>query len=406
MKLTSDTVAKLALPPGKTEHTVWDDAIAGFGVRLRPDSATYFFRYRHGKRQPRITIGAVSAIANAKARAKAAELYARAKLAEDPAGARTEARKRANETFELALKPYLIRRQGEMRKRSFININRHLMKHAAPLHRLELVKAAERRRVAELLTKIASDSGPVEANAVKGSLNKFFGWAIGQGLLDGTGIDIAPTVAMANQPINGPRTHIPTDAEVVKIWGALDDGDYSSIIRLLVLTLCRRNEIGHLVWDEVDFDASVIRLPVERTKTGEARDVPMSQPVRDILWRRYQRRDPSRPLVFGTGEGGFQGWARAKQNLDARAGVSGWVHHDLRRYGSTTMNNEGIAPPHVIEACLGHVVGNKVSRTYNLSAYDAQVHAALELWAARVLELVTGERKPAKVLALRRRKGA
>ena len=191
MTLTRDAVTKLALPAGKPEHTVWDDKIAGFGIRLREHSATYFFRYRHGKRQPRITIGAVSAIINAKARAKAEELYARAKFAEDPAGTRTEARKRANETFALALKPYLIRRQAEMRKRSFINLNRHLMKHAAPLHRLELAKAAERRRVAELLAKIATDSGPVEANAVKGSLNKFFSWAIGQGLLDGTGIDIA-----------------------------------------------------------------------------------------------------------------------------------------------------------------------------------------------------------------------
>jgi integrase len=386
MTLTKDAVTKLALPPGKTEHTVWDRAIAGFGIRLREHSATYFFRYRHGKRQPRITIGAVSAITNAKARAKAAELYARAKLAEDPAGARTEARKRANETFALVLKPYLIRRQVEMRKRSFINLNRHLMKHAAPLHRLELAKAAERRRVAELLTKIASDSGPVEANAVKGSLNKFFGWAIGQGLLDGTGIDIAPTVAMANQAINGPRTHVPSDAEVVKIWGALDDGDYSSIIRLLVLTLCRRNEIG--------------------------------QPVRDILWRRYQQRDPSRPLVFGTGEGGFQGWARAKQNLDVRAGVSGWVHHDLRRYGSTTMNNEGIATPWITDAALGHAVvkyvteqGQVISaqsaeRGYNYATYSQQVRTAMELWGRRVMQLVAGERKPAKVVSLRRRKGA
>ena len=70
------------------------------------------------------------------------------------------------------------------------------------------------------------------------------------------------------------------------------------------------------------------------------------------------------------------------------------------------MNSEGIALPHVIEACLGHVVGNRVSRTYNLSAYDAQVQVALELWGGRVTGLVAGERKPAKVLALRRRKGA
>src|SRR5215831_1807226 len=85
MKLTTDTVAKLKLPPGKTEHVVWDNDISGFGVRLREHSATYFFRYRHGTRQPRITIGTVTAITNAKARAKAQELYARAKLAGDPA---------------------------------------------------------------------------------------------------------------------------------------------------------------------------------------------------------------------------------------------------------------------------------------------------------------------------------
>ena len=51
-------------------------------------------------------------------------------------------------------------------------------------------------------------------------------------------------------------------------------------------------------------------------------------------------------------------------------------------------------------------IGNRVSRTYNLSAYDAQVQVALELWGSRVMGLVAGERKPAKVLALRRRKGA
>src|SRR5262249_62168079 len=96
------------------------------------------------------------------------------------------------------------------------------MKDAARLHRVGRGKAAERRRVAELLTKIASDSGPVEANAVKGSLNKFFGWAIGQGLLDGTGIDIAPTVAMANQPINGPRTHVPTAPQPLELSAAPD----------------------------------------------------------------------------------------------------------------------------------------------------------------------------------------
>jgi integrase len=417
-KLTKDSVAKLKLPPGADEHVVWDTDIPGYGVRLRPHSATYIFRYRHGKRRPRVTIGNVTAITEPKARATAAQLYARTKLGEDPAGERTEARTRANETFALALKPYLIRKQAELRPRSFTNLDRHLSKHAAPLHRLELAKSAERRRVAELLTKVATDSGPVEANSMKGSLNGFFTWAIGQGLLDGTGIDIAPTVSMASFPVNGPREHVPTDAEVVKIWNALRDDDYSDIVRLLVLTLCRLNEIGGLRWDEIDFPSGLIHLPAERTKTGEARDVPISAPVRRILEARQRQGDGTRSLVFGTGEGGFQGWTRAKASLDRRSGVSGWTHHDLRRYGSTVMNGEGLALPHIVEVCLGHAVlkhvtdqgqiipGQSVARRYNYATYPEQVRAALELWSGRVMRLVTGEQLPSKVLALRRRKGA
>jgi len=406
MKLAKDSVAKLTLPTGKTEAVIWDDDIAGFGVRLRPHSATFIFRYRHGKRQPCITLGAVSAISVQQARTNAAQLYARVRLGEDPAGERTEARVRANETMELALRQYLTHMQAKLRPGSFENVDRHLMKHAAPLHRLELAKAAERRTVAQLLGKIAGTSGPVEANSMKGSLSGFFVWAIGQGLLDGTSIDTDPTIGMANAPTKGPRTHVPTDAEIAKIWNALRNDDYSDIVRLLTLTLCRLSEIGNLTWDEVDFAAGLIRLPAARTKTGVARDVPMSAPVRRILEARQQHADSGRALVFGTGQGGFAGWTRAKAALDRRSGVVDWTHHDLRRYGSTTMNNEGIALPHIIEAVLGHAVGDKIARTYNLAAYPEQVRAALELWGGRVMGLVAGERKPAKVLALRRRKGA
>jgi len=402
MKLTKDTVAELKLPPGKTEAVVWDDDIAGFGVRLRPHSRTFIFRYRHGARQPCVTIGSVAAISAAQARTAASQLYARVRLGEDPGGDRADARARASETMELALRQYLVHMQAKLRPGSFANVDRHLMRHAAPLHRLELAKAAERRTVASLLTKIASTSGPVEANSMKGSLSGFFEWAIGQGLLDGTD----PTIGIANFPTAGPRGHVPTDAELVKIWNALRDDDYGDIVRLLTLTLCRLSEIGGLRWDEIDFATGLIRLPAARTKTGIARDVPMSASVRQMLERRHQRADGSRPPVFGTGQGGFSGWSRAKRELDRRAGVTGWVIHDLRRYGSTTLNNEGIALPHIIESCLGHAVGDRVARTYNLAVYQEQVCAALDLWSSRVMQLVSGERKPAKVLALRRRKGA
>jgi len=82
------------------------------------------------------------------------------------------------------------------------------------------------------------------------------------------------------------------------------------------------------------------------------------------------------------------------------------------------MNNEGIATPWITDAALGHAVvkyvteqGQVISaqsaeRGYNYATYSQQVRAAMELWGQRVMGLVSGERKPAKVLALRRRKGA
>jgi integrase len=400
MRLTQDAVNQLVLSPmDRGERIVWDSDVPGFGIRLRPHGSRWFFRYRHGVRQPRITIGAVSAITAVQARAIASQLYARTKLGQDPAGERAVALVRAGETFELALRPYLLHMQAKLRPRSFTNLDRHLMKHAAPLHRFEFTKAAERRTVATLLAKVASASGPVEANSVKGSLSGFFVWAIGQGLLEGTD----PTIGMANAPTRGPRSHVPTDADMVKILHALRPGtDYDDIVLLLAFTLCRLSEIADLKWDEIDFAAGLIRLPAARTKTGVARDVPMSQPVRAVL----ERRPRGRAFIFGTGQGGFQGWSKSKIALDRRAGVTGWTHHDLRRYGSTTMNAEGIALPHVIESTLGHAVGPRVSRHYNYASYETQVRTALDLWANRITRLMSGELAPTKVVALRRRKGA
>ena len=74
----------------------------------------------------------------------------------------------------------------------------------------------------------------------------------------------------------GPRQRLLTDLELVVIWRALDASHYADIIRLLILTGARREEIGGLMWAEVDFDAAVINLPGERTKSRQPHIVPLS----------------------------------------------------------------------------------------------------------------------------------
>ncbi|MGB6914770.1 MAG: integrase, partial [Pseudolabrys sp.] len=50
-----------------------------------------------------------------------------------------------------------------------------------------------------------------------------------------------------------------TDDELRAIWAATNgDGDYARIVRLCILTGCRREEIGGLRWDEVLSDRLLI----------------------------------------------------------------------------------------------------------------------------------------------------
>ena len=50
MKLTAKFVATAELPPGRDDHVIWDDELAGFGLRLRAGSGrvrrTFIVQYR------------------------------------------------------------------------------------------------------------------------------------------------------------------------------------------------------------------------------------------------------------------------------------------------------------------------------------------------------------------------
>ena len=42
--------------------------------------------------------------------------------------------------------------------------------------------------------------------------------------------------------------------ELRTVWNACDDSDYGRIVRLLILTGCRREEIGGLRWSEINLE--------------------------------------------------------------------------------------------------------------------------------------------------------
>lgn len=76
------------------------------------------------------------------------------------------------------------------------------------------------------------------------------------------------------------------------------------------------------------------------------------------------------------------------------------VHGVCRASFSTWANDNGIARPDVIEACLAHREADKVRAAYNRAAFHAERAALLRAWG----DFCDGRQSPGKVT--RRRKSA
>ena len=389
MRFSHRNTEGLKLPAKKTEHIWWDDKIAGFGLRVRAGgSRNWVYQYRLGGKQRRVSFGSASTVTAEQARKKAATLHARVKLGQDPAGEKIEARARATETFGDILRPYLVRKKAELKPRTYVETERHLLVNAKRLHGLQIA-GIDRRTVAGLLTETDAKNGPHSANHLRAALSAFFSWAMREGLAEAN-----PVIGTNRAITNGARDRVLTNTELRSIWNALEGDDYSNVVRLLALTGQRRDEIGGLRWNEIDLDKAVIVLPGERTKNHKPHDVPLSPPALAILKDYHARRD-GREYVFGRGAAGYQGWSKSKEALDRRGdAIPDWRLHDLRRTLSTRMHDElGIAP-HIVEAVLNHISGHRagVAGTYNRALYSKEKAIALARWAEHLGAIVGGSK--------------
>ena len=97
----------------------------------------------------------------------------------------------------------------------------------------------------------------------------------------------------------------------------------------------------------------------------------------------------------------INGWAKAKARISAKAGLAEerWRLHDLRRTCASGMQRLGIRTE-AIERAINHRSGvfRGITSTYQVDRLDDEVAIALQKWADRVEEIVSGE--PVKVVSL------
>ena len=259
----------------------------------------------------------------------------------------------------------------------------------APLHdrRPEEIKRAD---LMPIINGLVAEGKRVAADRTKTSFVQFFNDLVELELCNGN-----PASGIKRKSIegDGQRTRWLTMDELAAIWRATTDhADYARIIRLLALTGCRREEIGGLRWDEINFDKRQFLL-IAKTGRTKKRDriVFLSDPAAAILREVAPR--PRHAHVFGQRSGhGFSGWSKAKIALDKRLGnsLAPWVLHDFRRTFETNASIMELADDKIIHAATGHwgKVKTGVQKVYNLNEYEPQRRKLMDDWAKAVLEAV------------------
>jgi integrase len=394
--LSAKAVAALQLPPGKGEAIHFDDKLPGFGYRLRRSGGqikrSWVVQYRRAGGSRRIKLGDATVLSAEQARKQAMKVLGRVAIGEDPQAERHDRRSKDRLNTRAVIEEYVQAKEPDLRPRSLYEIKRYLLTgtYFRALHPLP-IDTVTRKDIAARLVAITREASPNTAAHARSLLNGFFVWALRMGYLESN-----PVLGAIKPKESVGRSRVLSDPELAAVWKASGDDDFGRIVRLLILTACRRQEIGGMRWSELDSDAGTWTLPAARSKNKRSHTLPLSSAAWDII--NSAPRLAYREHLFGVrADSGFCDWHVAKRELDQKLGdsVAPFLLHDLRRTVATKMADLGVQP-HVIESALNHQSGHKggIAGIYNRSSYEREVKAALAMWADCVRALAEGgERK-------------
>lgn len=360
----SNRISKRSVDAALPGQTVWDGELPGFGLRVSAKGTpTYVLKYRvHGK-QRWLTIGQhgkpmpvdVSASSGAvwtptSARNEALRLLGRVREGADPAFDRQEARK-AETVSQFATRYEKEHVALHNKPATATATKRKLKNHILPaLGHIRLIDLS-RDDVARFHRALKAT--PYQANRCLALVSHMLATAEKWGVCP-NGSQICRGIDRFREK---PRERF-LSAKEVKALGdalseALDSGANQhgiNIIRLLMFTGARRNEIEALKWDEVDLPRNMLRL--SESKTG-AKQIALAPAAREIL-NSLLRTDGS-DFVFpaATGKGHYQGIGKVWRSVRHKAGLSDVRLHDLRHTFASFGAAGGLSLP-LIGALLGH----------------------------------------------------
>ena len=373
--LTDRMVA--SLPKKRKRYPVPDPELRGHYVRVMPQGANVFVavaRDPYGK-QVWAKIDTADKLSIEKAREKARDAIQRIKGGL-PA---VEAPKPKPEAFKSVAENWLKRHVVAKKLRTRDEIERVLAKYVFPHWGTRDFTSLRRSDIASLLDHVEDHHGPRQADYVLAVVRQIANWFASR-----NDDYLSPFVRGMRRAAPGKRDRVLDDSELRKVWKSAEDtGTFGAIVRLLLLTAQRRDQVTSMRW--ADLDGDVWHMPVEERAKGVGGDLKLPPAALDIIYA--QPRLASNPYVFaGRGTGPINGFSKDKARFDKSGGVEGWVLHDLRRTARSLMSRAGVSSEHA-ERVLGHVIPG-VEGVYDRHAYFAEKAHALAKLAALIERII------------------
>jgi integrase len=382
----TDAVVRRLPTPTSGKRIVLDGEVVGFGVRVTAAGArSYVLRYTtRAGRERTFTIGGAEVWRCTAARSKARDLRRDIEDGGDPL-ADIEDERAAPSMVDL-IERFRVEHLVRKRPSTAADYERMLRLHIGP-HFGQHMKVADIRfeDVDALHRKITRSGSTYAANRCIAVLSKMFSLAIRWNMRSDN-----PAKGIERNTEYGRRRYLSGD-ELARLVAALakhPDKQAADVLRVCLLTGCRRGEALSMRWADVDLTEGVWSKPPSSTKQKEHHQTPLSAPARQLLSEireRYVREHPKKPLpeyVFpGTGITGHRVELKKDwRQLTKSAQIAGLRIHDLRHSYASQLVSGG-ASLVLVGAMLGHASPSTTARYAHMFS-DPQRAAAERVGAA------------------------
>ncbi|KQM13892.1 site-specific integrase [Novosphingobium sp. Leaf2] len=363
--------------PGKKRTDYYDTSITGFTLECHASGTkTFTLRYTNEySKQCQSKIGTYGDITYDQARRVALRRRSEVVLGGDPAA--TKAAKKAVPTFaKLAVQ---VVEHNATYQRNPANAERVIRCHLVPkwgTMRLDEIKS---QAVATWLAEKRKVLAPASVEKLRVTLNRMFELAAEWQM---PGASPNPVRSVKRLKFNNKREKYLTADEAKRLLSACDASlckQLGSIVRLLLLTGARKQELLRAKWSDVDLERRAWHIPL--TKTGVPRYVPLSSAAVAVI--EGLRRWDDCPWLIPNPETRkpYTDLKRPWDTARDKAGLPDLRLHDCRHSAASFLVNSGV-DLYAVGKILGHSDHQSTMRYAHLA--NDTLMSAVEAGAAKM----------------------